>query len=231
MQRFLPKFAIVSCAALVIFLLPKTSFADFNFRFNSAGNSTVTVIQNGKILSKKTPTSSPTPPVRTRRRLPWVSPTKSPTVTPTKIPTLQPTIVSTLAPTKQVSTPIPTVAQPSSTDDKKTFIMNAINEYRKSQGLSSVSTSTETCNFAKIRAQEISTDFSHAGFRSRIDNGTLPYKSWSVVTENIAMTSDYKNVVNMWIKSSGHAENMRKDTPFVCVEYHGNYYAYEAMKP
>ena len=109
--------------------------------------------------------------------------------------------------------------------------MTKINEYRKSQGLSEVKTDQYTCDFAKTRAGEIATSFNHDGFRSRINNKSLPYPSYSQVTENIAMTSNYQDVVNMWISFSGHAENMRKDTPYVCVERNDNYYAYEGWRP
>jgi len=109
--------------------------------------------------------------------------------------------------------------------------MNQINAYRASQGLSSVQTSDQTCNFASIRAKEISTSFNHDGFNQRISSKTLPYTSWSKVTENIAMTSDYKSVVSMWQNSAGHAANMRAETPYVCVVQNGNYYAYEGMRP
>jgi len=109
--------------------------------------------------------------------------------------------------------------------------MGQINEYRNSLGLSTVQTSTETCNFAKIRAQEISTSFTHDGFTNRKNAGTLPYASWTSITENIAMTSDYKQVETMWQNSAGHAANMRANTPYVCVMQYGNYFAYEGMKP
>ena len=59
----------------------------------------------------------------------------------------------------------------------------------------------------------------------------LDYHSWSKVTENIAETPNYAEVVNLWANSPGHAENMRADTPFVCVRQAGNYFAYEGMKP
>jgi uncharacterized protein YkwD len=109
--------------------------------------------------------------------------------------------------------------------------MNAINDYRKSQGLSAVKTDPYTCSFAKIRAQEITQGFNHDGFSNRITSHTLPYPTYHQVTENIAMTSDYKRVVTLWINSPGHAENMRRDTPYVCVESSGNYYAYEGWRP
>jgi uncharacterized protein YkwD len=116
-------------------------------------------------------------------------------------------------------------------DEKKAYIMDAVNDYRKSQGLPSVKTDPYTCTFAKIRAQEITKSFTHDGFERRITTDTLPYPSYHLVTENIAMTSDYKQVVKLWINSPGHAENMRRDTPYVCVESSGNYYAYEGWRP
>ncbi len=125
----------------------------------------------------------------------------------------------------------PTVQDEPSSSEPMTYIMQGINAYRASQGLGAVRTSTETCAFASIRAQEINGSFSHDGFQSRADSKTLPYSSWSGITENIAMTSDYKSVVDMWANSPGHAANMRANTPYVCVRQNGNYFAYEGMKP
>lgn len=148
-------------------------------------------------------------------------PTKVP-VTPTLIPVLSGQLKSGQAPIQPFST---------TSDLKKDFIMQKINDYRKSQGLSEVKSDLNTCNFAKTRAEEISSNFNHDGFRSRIDSKTLPYSGYGGVTENIAMNSDYTKIVDMWINSSGHADNMRKDTPYVCVESKDNYYAYEGWRP
>jgi len=109
--------------------------------------------------------------------------------------------------------------------------MQEINNYRRSQGLSEVKTDSYTCDFAAIRAQEISSAFNHDGFSNRLSSKTLPYPSYSVVIENLAKISDYQKVVTLWINSSGHAANMRKDTPFVCVAQNGNFFAYEGFKP
>jgi uncharacterized protein YkwD len=180
------------------------------------------------------PTASPTPkPTVTPSSTP--KPTSTPTLRPIQTATPLPLIVSTPRPIA-TATPRPTTSPtPSSTlltyQQKQDYIMNAINAYRASQGLYAVKKDTYTCNFAKVRAKEISTNFSHDGFRSRINNHTLPYPSFRLITENIAMTSNYKNVVSMWINSSGHALNMRRDTPYVCVEFYGNYFAYEGWKP
>lgn len=157
------------------------------------------------------------------------SPTRVSTPTPTKAPTPTPTAIPTSTPT-----PTPSTQSPSNEfalTSSEQYIMNKINEFRSSQGLGAVKPDNYTCDFARTRAEEISKSFNHDGFRNRIENNSLPYPSYSQVTENIAMTSNYQDVVNMWINSPGHAENMRKDTPFVCVKQHGNYYAYLGWKP
>lgn len=178
---------------------------------------------NRKTIKRIKVTPTPT-------RIPTATPTPRPTATPTPKP--KPTVTPT--PTKvpvKVVTPTPTNA-PVSSDPIKDYIMQKINDYRSSQGLKSVKTDTYTCDFAKVRAEEIdsSSTFNHEGFSKRIETKTLPYPNYSKITENIAMTSKYQDVVTMWINSSGHAENMRQDTPFVCVEKSGNYYAYEGWK-
>lgn len=167
---------------------------------------------------KSTATLSPTPtktilkpPVEPTPTSPKPDPTNTPTPTPAK--------------SELPATPIVTG------DVIQSYIIQKINDYRSSQGLGSVSTDSNTCAFARTRANEITQSFNHDGFRSRISAKTLPYGSYHEVTENIAMTADYTQVVTLWINSSGHAENMRKDTPFVCVEKSGNYYAYEGWRP
>lgn len=136
-------------------------------------------------------------------------------------------------------TPIPTpTPKPSqgyseisiTSETVKNYMMAEINSYRKNQGKGEVQTDKYTCEFAKVRASEVAKNFNHDGFQNRIKNKTLPYPSYSYVTENIAMNSNYKNVVKGWINSAGHAENMRADTPNVCVEKFGNFYAYEGWK-
>lgn len=167
-----------------------------------------------------TPTQTPQTPNPTKTIAKITPKTTQLTVAPTIIPSTKPIKPTEITP-----------SQMNQQTDPMAFIMKEINAYRVSLGLSAVQTSDETCSFAAIRAAEIVTNFSHDGFQNRIDSKTLPYKTWSKVTENIAMTSDYKQVVSMWKNSPGHAENMRADTPFVCVRQNGNYFAYVGMKP
>jgi uncharacterized protein YkwD len=186
-------------------------------------------------LNDSSPAASPTiKPAAAPTATPTPKPITAQTPRPTQTQTPRPLVVSTPRPSATVTprpaaTPTPTTTL--THRQKQDYIMNAINSYRASQDLHPVENDTYTCNFAKIRAKEISTNFSHAGFRSRIDSKTLPYPSYRLITENIAITSDYKRVVTMWINSPGHALNMRRDTPLVCVEFYGNYYAYEGWKP
>lgn len=155
--------------------------------------------------------------------------TKVPTSTPTLTPRLTPTpTIITVSPTP---TSVPFIVSPTLTqahfvnNSISDYLLGKVNEYRKSLGLYEVKSDSNTCDFANKRVSEISTNFNHDGFKN------LPYPSYSKVTENIAMNSDYKEVVNQWIASLGHAENMRADTPFVCIENSGNYYVYEGWKP
>lgn len=110
-------------------------------------------------------------------------------------------------------------------------ILDQINAFRASKGLSSVQSDSNTCNFAAIRAQEIASSFDHSGFNNRVSGQTLPYPSYHQVTENIELNQDPGSVVQMWIDSPGHNANMQKDTPYVCVMNYGNYYAYEGWRP
>lgn len=110
------------------------------------------------------------------------------------------------------------------------YILNGVNQYRTSLGLSTVQSTSETCAFAATRAQEISNGFNHNGFYNRVNNHTLPYTTWSHATENIAEAPNYQEVVTLWKNSPEHAANMRDNTPYVCIEQYGNFYAYEGMR-
>ena len=110
-------------------------------------------------------------------------------------------------------------------------LINQINSFRSSKGMSPVSENTETCAFAKTRADEIVSNFNHDGFTGRANSNSLPYPAYSSVAENIAMNGDSNQVVPGWINSPGHAENLLKDVPFGCVRNSGNYFAFEAWKP
>ena len=125
-------------------------------------------------------------------------------------------------------TPTPQLAPQLST--VSAYILQGVNDYRASVGLSPVQSNAQTCAFAQTRAQEISKSFTHDGFYSRVDSHTIPYTQWAHATENIAEAPDYKEVVTLWKNSPEHAANMRDNTPYVCIMQYGAYYAYEGMR-
>lgn len=201
-----PSIGIPVIALFLSFFSPPVTSAHTKFRFQER--------RVPRVISRP---SMPTLPTRLAI---------SATATPTETPVL-------IKPTTIPINSLQTTSTPTSTsgDSKKIFIMDAINEYRTSQGLSPVQINDATCNFAKTRAQEVINNFNHDGFNERIQNHTLPYPNYSLVTENIAETSNFQEVVRMWQNSPAHAANMRADTPYVCVENSGDYYAYEGWKP
>lgn len=138
---------------------------------------------------------------------------------------------------KPTETPKPTnILTPTETPtpiliSKTDHILSEINDFRRSKGLTSLAKDSYSCQFASMRVNEVVSSFTHDGFQNRINDKTLPYPTYTTVTENIAMTTEYKDVVSLWINSPGHADNMSKDTPFGCVASIGNYYVFESWKP
>jgi hypothetical protein len=198
---------------------------------NNSTNTNTTTNKHVRISPKPTALLAKISPSPKPTRI-FISPTptvsiEKPGIGGVKIQPTQTPSTSTPVPTA-IPTTIPTTPPPSITSGGS--LIDQVNAYRASQGLSPVQTSSETCSFASTRAQEISTNFSHDGFNSRLSGHTLPYASWSAVTENIAQTSNPQDVVTMWINSPGHAANMRADTPYVCIQQNGQYFAYEGMK-
>lgn len=207
---------------------------------NGEGTTEVTTKETQEPIQEETKTPDQTPQqqsVTTQVTTPTPTPWWYRLLRPTVIKTPTPTPTNTISPTstdRPSATPSPTSsANPTSSllDSKQQYMLNAINDYRKRYSLAPVQPDKYTCSFASTRAKEITTNFSHDGFSQRLNAKTLPYPGYSLITENIAMTSNYQNVVNMWINSPGHALNMRKDTPYVCVAYSGNYYAYGGWRP
>jgi uncharacterized protein YkwD len=106
-----------------------------------------------------------------------------------------------------------------------------INSIRSDNNLPELVKDEIACSFANLRAQEISENFSHTGFRSRFDSGTLAYPSYSSAVENIAMNENPEVVFDSWMNSEGHKNNMLSDITKGCVGASGQYYTFEGWKP
>ena len=106
---------------------------------------------------------------------------------------------------------------PKTTDTSTNFI-DQINKLRKKHDLPPVHKDKETCDFAQTRAEEITKNFSHDGFIERMENNSLPYKTYTFATENIQMNNDKSTVVDLWINSTDHKKNLLADTPELCIK-------------
>lgn len=150
----------------------------------------------------------------------------TPTPAPTQTPTPTPGVAVTQNDTRS-DLGLASNQGPSLTGN----LLGQINSYRNSKGLSQMSADPNTCAFANNRANEIASEFNHDGFTNRVSSKSLPYPSYTEVTENIAMNSDPNAVVPGWIASPGHNENLLKNTSHACIGNSGEYYAYESWRP
>ena len=109
-------------------------------------------------------------------------------------------------------------------------IENAINDYRIQNGKNRLDKHDPLCDLAKIRVYEIKSDWSHQGFESRKD-GDLFARFCNTekldclgIGENLAMNfNTVSDVMNGWINSEGHRENMLGDYNVQCVAVDNGY--------
>ena len=161
-----------------------------------------------------------------KAKVPTLTPTS--TLTPARVPTINiPTSTPKITSAQNLAaTPTEVLPKQQSVSES---LLEQVNNFRKANGYSVVSSTPETCSFAQIRADEITTNLNHEGFTNRINNHTLPYTSYSIVIENIAFNSAPMEVVPQWINSPMHAENMKKNIQFACVGISGNYFVLEGF--
>jgi len=91
-----------------------------------------------------------------------------------------------------------------------------INNYRTEKSLPEIKINQKLCDFTEIRAKEIQSNFSHAGFQSRFNTNML-YNSYCPnclhMGENLAEDySENQVLFNAWLASKAHKENL--DRPF-----------------
>lgn len=89
-----------------------------------------------------------------------------------------------------------------------------INNYRKENNLPEIKINQKLCEFANIRAKEISTDFSHRDFLSK---GRPIYSLYCPdcvqMGENLTRSFlDNQSLFNSWLNSKTHKENL--DSPY-----------------
>lgn len=116
---------------------------------------------------------------------------------------------TTAATTKQ--TTAATTAAKASASDAITQVLNLVNEQRTANGLNKLTLDVTICKMSDVRADEVSTYFSHTR-----PNGTSCFTifdeydySYSAVGENIAKgQTSAQQVMDDWMNSSGHRANI-----------------------
>lgn len=131
-------------------------------------------------------------------------------------PTLVPTLVPTL-------TPVPT---PRIMDGGRLF--NLVNSYRRKNGLNELLWYHRLCDYAKTRSQQVKDDWSHDGYQADADSGKI---FGSVCTEcqrsgeNLAKGFfSEESILQGWIKSPSHKENLDSDWDWGCAMFYSNNY-------
>lgn len=219
---------ITGSIILISTLLPVTTFAKTRVKFVVRFPWQTTSQRERIIVTPVQPIQNTVIPIliATATPVPTMTPTPSPTLIPTSTPKPESSKSQENSKTQSL------VVEPSSSDvgDVSTFLLGQVNEYRKQNGLGSIASDQYTCQFAATRAREVSSNFSHDGFNSRISSSTLPYPDYSYVNENIAQNSDMTRVVDSWIASPPHADNMRQNIQYACIRNAGEYYVFEGWR-
>ena len=92
-------------------------------------------------------------------------------------------------------------------EEYKDEVFQLVNEAREAEGLEPLVTHSTAMEFAQIRAEEISKNFSH-----KRPDGTVGEYSHYQFMENIAMKqTSPEEVVNAWLNSSGHRAAIMAD--------------------
>lgn len=115
-------------------------------------------------------------------------------------------------------------------DNQSAYVFVILNAFREHNGLKPLVPDASTCTLASKRAAEIVTNFSHSGFIDRITSHQLPYKNYHLIVENLALNSDYRQVLSAWIQSPEHRANLLQNLSYGCIADSGNFYAFEGLE-
>lgn len=121
-------------------------------------------------------------------------------------------------------TPTPT-PKPRKLDGGRLF--NLVNAYRVKNGLSQFQWFHPLCEYSNQRAKQVATDWSHEGYLNDAKDGLLQQYCPDCIRtgENLAENySTEEQILNAWIKSPTHKENLDYDWTYACAYFYGNKY-------
>ncbi len=109
-------------------------------------------------------------------------------------------------------------------------ILQDMNIYREMYNLAPLEENNTLCELAKVRADQIHTDWSHNQFQGEIDKISGMNGSFY---ENLARTFEPEDVVWGWSMSKmGHREAMLiPEMKYGCIAQSGDHYAFEGYIP
>lgn len=141
---------------------------------------------------------------------------------------MKPTPVSTSltpTPTYYVIPTITPTPRPRVLDGGKLF--NLVNKYRSDQRLSQLQWFHSLCEYSKKRSQEVSTDWSHEGFLDDSQNRLI----WQYCPDCIGVGENLAEgyfteeaILQGWIESPSHKDNLDRDWTYACAYFYGNSY-------
>jgi len=117
---------------------------------------------------------------------------------------------------------------------EKSELFTLINEWRKENGYSEYQEHPFACLLAEERLPQVTKNWSHSGFLDSVSEiqTKFPETEDSVFGENLAQNSlNEKEILNKWLFSVPHRENLEYDAPYSCIATDGNYVVHIFYKP
>lgn len=133
------------------------------------------------------------------------------------------------------STPSPSIfpaelPSPTSSPTAST-LLNEINTFRASHGLSPLSSTPSLCQVASQRANQASLDFSHQQFYDLLNQGAFNHLNFNLLGENLYQgPADDSAIVLSWSQSDPHLTNLMGDWTSGCGSKHNQTTAFIFLK-
>ena len=115
-----------------------------------------------------------------------------------------------------------------------TILYLQINLYRLQEGALFVQESPVACQFAEMRLERTSKDFSHTGLKEDFETLNLPKET--VGYENLGrkdgnnFVENSNRIFQLWKESTTHNKNLLRDLDEMCLRTDGNYYVFSGIK-
>ena len=123
--------------------------------------------------------------------------------------------ISSLIARPEAPTPIPTGPPARQMERPTPPLLAAVNDYRRQQGKSELKPLTALCEAARGRAAAVGRNLDHSGYLEAIK--AMPH---SASAENLWWGTDVSTaaVVQAWIESGGHRDNLLAEWTYGCGE-------------